>query len=316
MDRICFQAGLIVLAITFGANPPMIRADSPAGPRAALWVSTFKTPAQRPVEVARVGKGQRNILFVGSIYGNEPESIELMDEICQLARGNPPPEGLTILLVRTPNPDGLVDHIHTNLNGVDLNRNFPSRRFTLAPTRLTGPRPASEPEIQYMLRILQEYQPIRIIHIRSGGGERPLVLFNEKWLANGIEGSLPNGVSQGRYAATFKAGSLEEYASLEMGTEIATVYQATQGGRKLQAAELLRCAVAHLPSTRGASPLAGSVESNNVEQPPATPPQDHDGQKGDVEMLPPPSEFVTSRKIDQEVDRSDARYQELPPPPR
>jgi hypothetical protein len=168
-----------------------------------------------------------------------------------------------------------------------------------------------------MLRILQEYRPVRIIHIRSGGGERPLVLFNEKWASHGIEGVLPSRVSQGRYAATFKAGSLEEYASVEMETEIATVYQATEGGTKLQPADLLRCAVAHLPSLQDRHPLAESPKPEETENRPLPPSSTgRDGQKGDVEILSAPPEYVTSKKIDQEVDRSDGRYQELPPPPR
>jgi len=299
-----------------------VQADSP-------WLSTAKSSAERPIEVARFGKGPQNVLIVGSLAGNEPESLTLIDAACSLSRQYPPPEGMTLLFVRTLNPDGLADHVHTNSRGVDLNRNFPSRYFTSIPNRLTGPAPASEVETQYMLRILQEYKPARLIHLRSGVGEHPLVLITENWASAGKTAVLPQQVPQGVFDHSFKAGSLEEYSARALNTPTATVLLAAQDQQQLTAAELLRFATGNLQSGSPPASLAGqqSPPRSNPAPQAASGPGIPEGDSvttskipakstatGEVEFLPTPPEFLTTGKMNAK-DQPEGRYFELPPPP-
>ncbi|SFJ48320.1 M14 family zinc carboxypeptidase [Planctomicrobium piriforme] len=303
-----------------GANVRLVNGQQP------LWVAGEHSTGKRPIEVARSGKGSQFVLVVGSVAGNDPESIELIDATCQLARMYPPPDPVTLLFVRTPNPDGLAEHVHTNQRGVELDRNFPSRNFTSAPNRLTGPKPASEVETQYMVRVLQEFKPVRVIHLKSGVGDRPLVMISDKWQATTGAAMLPKDISQDRYQGTFKAGSLEEYVSVEMETAIGTVVL-SKGSRQMQAAEILRLAVGNI--SKNPNPADNLAKANPPAKTPAaqpaapaaaqrpmTPEAAPKGNQGEVELLPPPPEFAPTSTPSQQVDRNDSRYFELPPPPR
>ena len=78
------------------------------------------------------------------------------------------------------NPDGMRHGTRGNSNGVDLNRNFPASNWTEGPVahkwnvhsdrcvRLsTGPKPNSEPEVQALMRLVDEVQPKCIVSIHS-----------------------------------------------------------------------------------------------------------------------------------------------------
>mgnify|MGYP001220150937 CR=1 FL=1 len=325
---------LIRLALVVGCGlwivPTSVNAQS-------LWVSTAKSAGGRPIEVARFGTGPVNVLIVGSLHGNEPDTLELMDATCRLAASHDPPEPVTLLLIRTLNPDGAVDLTRTNARGVDLVRNFPSHRFTRIPNQLTGPYPASEPETQYMLRVLEEYRPARVIHVRSGIDESPLILINEPWMNAGGEPILPPHVLRSPFDKTYKAGSLEEFVTLQMNGHIATLTLARPGGKSIEAADLLRLAIGQLASppasmanraepARQVPPVQGgavpgsngavpnqSAGSGNTVSPSAMTAKPVAAKE--VELLPPPPEFEATGKKPSQASDVDSRYFELPPPP-
>ena len=305
--------------------PSETRSASQASPAPrSVWVSNTKSTGGRPIQVARFGTGPQLVVIFGSIYGNEPRSIELMDEVAELARKAPPPEHLSLILVRTLNPDGVAELIRTNAHGVDLNRNFPTPWFTRAPTRLTGLRPASETETQFAVRLLKEANPVRVIHIHTANRDRPLVFVQRDW--PDINDALPAGTSVGYLDGGLKEGSIADYVSNLPGVQMSEI-QVPYDGASLTAANILRFASAKLPkpgengnspaneSTPAYEPLANSFLNNAVaqEEPPAQP----DGQLGNVDLLPPPPEFAgTSGSQLGDVTDAAPRFEELPPPPR
>ncbi len=325
---------LLLMIGLVSLRSPAALAQAPASPaNASVWIGGERSSGGRPIEVARFGKGPQYVLIMGSIAGNDPDSVALMDSICQLSRQFPPPQPITLLLLRTPNPDGFAEHVHTNAHGVELNRNFPSRNFTSAPNRLTGPYPASEAETKYLLRILREFQPVRVLHIKTGTGETPLVMLNEHWQNSSGPAVLPADVNQSPYYVGFKAGSLEEYATHEMKTSLATVTLA-QNRRKLEAAEILRLAVGKLtqsPTSTGEmvkTPAAETTGSIPVENSPGkrdatSSPNGSESanlpagtRRGEVELLPPPPVFAPTSRSSSQPQQTDQRFFELPPPPR
>lgn len=282
----------------------------------------LKSSGERPIEMLATGVGSYRILIFGSIYGNEPESIQLIDDLAREARNFSGSPSYSWLLIRTPNPDGLAEHMLTNSNGVDLNRNFPSTWFTATPTRRTGPHPASEVETQHLMRLLKAFQPHRVVHVRSSIGQRPLVLVNDP-----LQQALPQlrqatHFDSGAYAGEYKAGSVEEFVTLRINTEMLTVLLPPRGFSQLTPQELIDLATNPftLPTAETAAPprptpvleqeLAANAPSSGPDVP--TP----DGEKGFVEFLPPPPSALTSGTSTRSPITEDPKYYELPPPPQ
>lgn len=289
----------------------------------AIWNVPFQSSAQRQFQMKHSGLGTYRILVLGSIYGNEPESIELLESIVSQANSYAQSPSYSFLMIKTPNPDGLAEHIRTNHNGVDLNRNFPSTWFTANPNRLTGPFPASEIETKNMLRILKEFQPHRVLHIRSSIGQRPLILLNEQLDHAAQIISLNSNVDVGTFSGQYKAGSLEEFVTLRVEAEMMTVLLPPKGFQQLSSADIFQLATANF----------GSVQTKSVEEPvatiKATPTADvpaqqirnilgPDGEKGYVELLPPPpsSNVEPFNRASSTSVPAQPKFYELPPPPQ
>ena len=93
--------------------------------------------AGRPIEVYTFGSGEREYLIVAGIHGGyEWNTIALANELITHINEKPEviPTDATLYIIRNMNPDGEarahgVDG-RVNNNGVDLNRNFPSKNWT------------------------------------------------------------------------------------------------------------------------------------------------------------------------------------------
>jgi protein MpaA len=108
----------------------------------------------RPIVVRRSGEraSEFKVLLVGSIHGDEPQGMRIIDRINRRYRTGP--AGVDLWSIRTVNPDGIRTGTRGNAHGVDLNRNF---RFRFDPTLSggyeSGPFPFSEPETRTVVRI-------------------------------------------------------------------------------------------------------------------------------------------------------------------
>ncbi|MBT5019231.1 DUF2817 domain-containing protein [Planctomicrobium sp.] len=286
-----------------------------------VWKVPFHSSAQRPVELSQSGLGSYRILIMGSMYGNEPESIELLEAVIQEAISYGQSPSYSFLMIRTPNPDGLAEHIRTNHNGVDLNRNFPSTWFTASPNRLTGPFPASEVETKNLMRILKEFQPHRVLHLRSSIGQRPLLLLNEQ-LAHATEKvQLQPNVDVGTFSGQYKAGSLEEFVTLRIDAELMTVLLPPKGFQQLSTKDVFQLATTNFGSSdqiKKEEPVA-KINSTPPSTIPAQPIRnilEPDGEKGYVEMLPPPPTGEPFNRASKTTIPNKPEFYELPPPPK
>ncbi|MCE3011356.1 MAG: DUF2817 domain-containing protein [Proteobacteria bacterium] len=113
--------------------------------------------------------GQRPLLFVGGVHGDEPEGVRLATEfISWLQKNNK--SLASWALIPCLNIDGHSKNQRTNGNGVDLNRNFPSRDWSplaKGPRYFPGPHPNSEPEVQALVHWIEDHQPAVIFHFHS-----------------------------------------------------------------------------------------------------------------------------------------------------
>lgn len=167
------------------------------------------------------------ILVLGGLHGDEYSSISIMFKWMALLAADPPAE-FNWRFLPVANPDGLLDAqaVRQNANGVDLNRNFPSRDWrSLAmrnwkdrtgsnPRRFPGAAPASEPETQWVVEQILAFQPDVIVSVHA-----PYHLLDYDGPARAPE---KIGELYLHQLGVFP-GSLGNYAGLDLGLPVVTL---------------------------------------------------------------------------------------------
>ena len=125
----------------------------------------------RPIELFRFGGGPQVRLILGGIHGDEPKSVRLARDLCEVlaGRGELPP-AVSVLVVPVVNPDGYAVRRRRNAHGVDLNRNFPTADWSAGRRRsrfFGGAAPASEPETRAVIELIESVRPADIIIVHS-----------------------------------------------------------------------------------------------------------------------------------------------------
>jgi protein MpaA len=113
--------------------------------------------AIRPVVLGDPAAAHR-VLVVGCIHGNEPAGIPIVRALIRAGA----PAGTEIVALPMLNPDGCLAGVRQNAHGVDLNRNFPSNWAPIGHRgsyQYAGPRPLSEPESRYAVRLIEWLRP-------------------------------------------------------------------------------------------------------------------------------------------------------------
>lgn len=125
--------------------------------------------------------GQAPILLIGGVHGDEPEGVRLAHDLLDWLKAREKNESSLKtrpwILIPCLNPDGYSQNQRTNGHGVDLNRNFPSRDWSpeaRAPRYYPGPSPGSEPEIQALVKLIEDEKPHIIVHFHSW---KPCVVY-------------------------------------------------------------------------------------------------------------------------------------------
>ncbi len=155
-----------------GPAPPAPRVDiardaEPKGPRSVI---VGRSVEGAPIVLQLFGDGAETVLIFGGIHGDEPTSADVAHALAAYLRRSPSLwSGRTIGLIAEANPDGLAAGTRHNVNGVDLNRNFPAHNWKAAGEGAPrhGTRPGSEPETQALIRAIRMLQPGRIVSIHS-----------------------------------------------------------------------------------------------------------------------------------------------------
>jgi protein MpaA len=128
--------------------------------------STMLTPILR-YDFKR--RSSSSVLILGGVHGDEPEgscaAFGLIQEISQN-----PDLNCSLTVVPQLNIDGCLNKERTNSNGVDLNRNLPTKDWSpeiAKPRYHPGPYAGSEVENQILMQLIREIQPQLIVSLHS-----------------------------------------------------------------------------------------------------------------------------------------------------
>lgn len=142
-------------------------------------LKSVKSACGNIIELKTFEKNLKNkkVLVIGVFHGDEPQGKDLIDEYLASTATNGAHDK-SILFIPCLNPDGMSKNTRTNSNGVDLNRNFPTKNWgknegenatcddTTTPY-FGGLSPASESETRFVVEILSEYKPELVLTLHA-----------------------------------------------------------------------------------------------------------------------------------------------------
>ena len=104
-----------------------------------------------------------NVLVIGCMHGDEPQGKYLINEYLKDNADT------KLLLIPCLNPDGVKAQTRVNSNGVDLNRNFPTKNWELTEKNnfYGGNEPASEIETRFLINVIDEFKPELILTLHA-----------------------------------------------------------------------------------------------------------------------------------------------------
>jgi len=178
-------------------------------------------------------KSKAKVLLLGGVHGDELTSISVTFKWMTIL--NQHHSGLFHWLIApVVNPDALLIAQSTryNASGVDINRNFPTKqwqfqalknwqqKYNSNPRFYPGVQPASEPETQWVMQLIKQFQPDIIIAIHA-----PYGLID-------IDGNLPLPKKMGTLKRNIlrpHVGSLGNFASTEWNIPVLTIELRSSG---------------------------------------------------------------------------------------
>lgn len=150
-------------------------ASRPADAYAPRVIELGRSVEDRPLTLYVFGddsadRGERPVLILGGIHGNEPTSAGVCRELIALLTARHELwAGRCVAILPDANPDGLARRLRTNTRLVDLNRNFPAANWerTRRSSFYGGDAPATEPETRALVDLLERLKPSRIVSVHS-----------------------------------------------------------------------------------------------------------------------------------------------------
>lgn len=110
-----------------------------------------------------LGNISGNVLVIGCFHGDEPQGKYLIEKYLE---GNPK---TNLRFIPCLNEYGYQNNIRTNENGVDLNRNFPTKNWTLSEkdSYYGGSEPASEVQTKFLINAITKNKPTLILSLHA-----------------------------------------------------------------------------------------------------------------------------------------------------
>ena len=113
--------------------------------------------------------GPKTLIFA-AIHGDEANTAFVANQLVEhLTKNSEAYYGRRVAIMPVANPDGLARGTRTNAREIDLNRNFPAKNFAVGKKGryFGGEEPASEPEAQLLIQLIDDWKPDRIITLHA-----------------------------------------------------------------------------------------------------------------------------------------------------
>ena len=140
---------------------------------APTFLTLGKTVRGRDITAMIYGSGTKRVLIFGGIHGDEQHTTVVARALAVNINTETLPSNLTLVIIPDVNPDGLMVATRVNANGVDINRNFPSKTWRSefsGQNHYPGTKPSSEPETQAVLNLLERYPPHLVVTLHAALG--------------------------------------------------------------------------------------------------------------------------------------------------
>ena len=110
-----------------------------------------------------VGNNKSSVLVIGCVHGDEPQGKYLIEEYLNTIHKS------NLLFIPCLNEYGYKNNIRTNANGVDINRNFPTKNWILSQKDnfFGGESPASEEETKFIINLVEKIKPKLILTLHA-----------------------------------------------------------------------------------------------------------------------------------------------------
>lgn len=108
----------------------------------------------------------KTILIIGVFHGEEPQGEYLINQYLKTDLSKIKNK---LVIIPCLNPDGKNKNQRQNSNGIDLNRNFPTKNWKITDRKeyFGGNEPAGEIETKFMVEVLNNYKFDAILSIHA-----------------------------------------------------------------------------------------------------------------------------------------------------
>ncbi|MFP5386303.1 MAG: M14 family murein peptide amidase A [Bacteriovoracia bacterium] len=132
-----------------------------------------------PIQVYKTDiKAPKYLYLLGGVHGDEVEGVYVLKELFTWLKMEHTLKDLPMIVVPIVNVDGYKNQTRVNAHLVDLNRNLPTKDWsaTFKEAKYNpGPKPLSEPENQFLVKLFDKYKPGFIISFHTW---KPILNFN------------------------------------------------------------------------------------------------------------------------------------------
>jgi len=196
------------------ANKSLKFAMTPPGDM--TWESTGKTAGGRKFQIVSSGDDGFHTLIVGSAVGNDPVAIQLAERLAgHLHENSLIFGGFQTTILRTLNPDGEAILKSVNGLGNNVNRGFP--------TTASATSNKSAPECDFLLKLITDLKPSRVVHLRTIPGAAGAVGASHSCQKLTEQIAESRKIRQFVFPEDINEGTMEFYLSSFTKTEVMTL---------------------------------------------------------------------------------------------